>query len=265
MTDITTDNLKKALSLVGGSMGKEIMLKTIALRDRHGKVAYGIALHWYGSFVKHIAGYQSGQQLQLLRALLLTIDKHDGQFYQWHHGTVLPYAVHCAMAALAASAFSDDAETIIVGLWHDLLEDKRATAAELGDFLVREGIAVDIILPALFLLDGTGRAKYDYYGAICGHERALIVKTGDLLANLDACNRRLEEMRHDESRFWIYAYVFEVHHCLFQQLSSSHLSRKIVAKLSSAITELQSRFTQDEHSECTKYLQVRHNEITHKP
>jgi len=118
------------------------------------------------------------------------------------------------------------------------------------------------VLSALQLLDRgsyTGKQKtLLYYQNLCTHADALLVKIADLLANLDACLARFDEMKQDKTRFWIYSYVFQIERCLFPYLEQSPFLFSFLAKkrLSLRISALQGRFRERENDEYNQFAEA---------
>jgi (p)ppGpp synthase/HD superfamily hydrolase len=111
------------------------------------------------------------------------VTRHGDQMYGKH-----PYSVHLDAVALVARPFGREAET--VAYLHDVVEDTEATLeqvrAEFGDLVAAcTGILTDE--------PGEDRKErkektYKKMAAVTGEEElALIVKTADRLANVQAC------------------------------------------------------------------------------
>lgn len=265
---VHTAIFEDALSLVADTKGKALLRQSLFLAQKPTKlVAYVTAVEEYEKFIINIAGYSTEIQRILVDAFLFALTRHGGQFYKWENDTVLPYTFHCAKTARYVQTFSEDPVAIITALWHDLLEDKRATKEEILSLLKQYKFlqTPEKLLLSLMLLDrnqysGITKTR-DYYSCLCSHPLALITKTADLLANLEACITRFNEMRHDESRFWIYAYFFEIEYCLLSQpifLQSSYAA-SITKHLTFTSTTLRREFTESEQKECITYFIERRN------
>ncbi len=264
----------KALALAGEQKGKELLKKSLRLaKETNGCVVYAVAVGEYEKFIKSISCYKVEIQAVLIEALLFAIECHDGQFYQWKEKTALPYTFHCAKAAINVQVFQQTPEAIISALWHDLLEDKRATREiVLLRLITYKNLCCqpEEILSVLGLLDRhsyTGKTKvHDYYNGLSSNQLALIVKAADLLTNLEACSLRFDEMRQDKSRFWIYAYIFEIEKCLFTNpaFQRSPFAQLVTRHLSSALNDVRAHFGQDGQKECANYQEARKNETPGK-
>lgn len=118
------------------------------------------------------------------RAIATAVDAHQGQTRKGDRQ--LPYIVHPVTVALILSRYSDDEDTIIAGLLHDVLEDSR-----LGEEVIERefggkvlGMVKDVTEPALPGLSWeTRKARY-----LRQLERAprssLLVASADKIANL---------------------------------------------------------------------------------
>lgn len=252
--------LGRAIEPEGAALVEQAIL---SLSKSKGNVDYATALERYASFFKDIAGFESNHQQLIVQAFLFAVARHHHQFYQWHNNTQLPYAYHLASTAKHVLSFAHARPaTVIIALWHDILEDKKATPEEIFEKLKTYSLfkEKDDILTALILLDrGQYKGKQKthlYYKHICTHSDALLVKSADLLANLHACLARFGEMLEDKSRFWIYSYIFQIEHCLFllPEFSSSPYSSLVKKKLAGIISLMHGRFHEKEQKEYQSFV-----------
>lgn len=118
------------------------------------------------------------------RAIAAAVDAHQGQTRKGDGQ--LPYIVHPVTVALILSRYTDDEDTIIAGLLHDLLEDtpwtEPAIEREFGEKVL--GMVKDVTEPELPGLSWeTRKARY-----LRQLERAprgsLLVACADKIANL---------------------------------------------------------------------------------
>ncbi len=118
------------------------------------------------------------------RAVAAAVEAHQGQTRKGDGQ--LPYIVHPATVALILSRYTDDEDTIIAGLLHDVLEDTHLSAGEIErQFGARVlGMVKDVTEPDLPGLSWeTRKARY-----LRQLERAprgsLLVACADKIANL---------------------------------------------------------------------------------
>jgi len=261
---VNTDFITNAIEIgrMAEPEGAALVAYAIAAQAKpRSAVDYETALDAYASFFRAVSGYESHHQRRLVEAFLFAVACHRGQFYQWCRKTKLPYPYHLAATAKHVISFPQATPvTIIIALWHDILEDKKATTGKIYDKL--EEKEQNHVLSALQLLDRgsyTGKQKtLLYYQNLCTHADALLVKIADLLANLDACLARFDEMKQDKTRFWIYSYVFQIERCLFPYLEQSPFLFSFLAKkrLSLRISALQGRFRERENDEYNQFAEA---------
>jgi hypothetical protein len=124
-------------------------------------------------------------------ALLLAAERHQGQTYLQPYGS-LPYLYHLLDVAwcLAFSLEIDDGLSVACGLWHDLLEDEKASPEEVHSYLNSlpeiDSEKVDeimLVLQALIRTDDTAGSKTYYDNLAKAPEAARLVKAADLICN----------------------------------------------------------------------------------
>ncbi len=124
-------------------------------------------------------------------ALLLAAERHQGQTYQQPYGSQ-PYLYHLLDVAwcLAFSLEVDDELSVACGLWHDLLEDQKASSEEVRSYLnslpAMETEKVDqilLMLQALMRREDPAGSKTYYDNLAKAPEEARLVKAADLICN----------------------------------------------------------------------------------
>ncbi|MDP3989910.1 MAG: hypothetical protein Q8Q01_01765 [archaeon] len=187
----------------------------------------------------------------ITEAFLFALEKHEGQYYVWKKGRKLPYTYHLCKCALNTATLSYEDKTIVIALWHDLLEDERATKKDLTNQIKKSYFDANEIINALILLDkGNSSSSKEYFSNILQNKDASLIKTADLIANLDECIDRFDEMIGNEQRFWIYDYLIEIPQFF---LNSKHLPRTYNKIISSKISKLHSLLSDKNQKEFKRY------------
>lgn len=147
----------------------------------------------------------------IVEAFLFALEKHEGQYYLWKKEGKLPYAYHLCKCAINTTAFSCEKKHIVIALWHDLLEDKRTTKKDIANQLKNNCFNANEIITVLAILDKENSSSpKEYFSNILQNKDARLVKTADIIANLDECIDRFDEMIKNTQRFWIYDYLIEI-------------------------------------------------------
>jgi len=187
----------------------------------------------------------------ITEAFLFALEKHEGQYYVWKKGRKLPYTYHLCKCALNTAALSYEDKPIVIALWHDLLEDGKTTKKDIMNQLRNNCLNIPEIINALILLDkGNSSSPKEYFSNILQNEDASLVKTADLIANLDECIDRFDEMIGNEQRFWIYDYLIEIPQFF---LNSKHLPATYNKIISSKISKLRSLLSDKNQKEFKRY------------
>jgi len=118
------------------------------------------------------------------RAIAAAVEAREGQTRKGDGR--LPYIVHSLTVALILSRYTDDEDTIIAGLLHDVLEDtaldEETLAREFGDKVL--GMIRDVTEPRLPALSWETR-KTRYLRQIeQGPRGSLLIASADKIANL---------------------------------------------------------------------------------
>lgn len=188
-------------SIKNSSIARNHALKALA-----GNTEYACAVTTYRELLSN-ANYNQ----IIIAALLFALEKHEGQYYDWKRGKKLPYAYHLCKCALNTTAFSNEEKHFVIALWHDMLEDGKATRKEIKNELKKYSVNSNEVIDALIALDkGNSSSTKEYFGKILHNENACIVKTADIISNLNECIERFSEMIDNEQRFWIYDYLIEI-------------------------------------------------------
>ncbi len=118
------------------------------------------------------------------RAIAAAVEAHQGQTRKGDGQ--LPYIVHPVTVALILSRYSDDEDTIIAGLLHDVLEDTHVTeeaiARDFGPKVL--GIVKDVTEPDLPALSWETRKDRYLRQLERAPRAALLVACADKIANL---------------------------------------------------------------------------------
>lgn len=188
---------------------------------------------------------------RIIAAFLFALEKHDGQYYAWKNGKKLPYTYHLCKCALNTAAFSFAEKQIVIALWHDLLEDGKATRKEIKNELKDYYFNANEVIDTLILLDrGNSNSSKEYFNNILHNEDACLVKTADILSNLDECIERFDEMIANKQRFWIYDYLIEIPRFF---LNSKLLPAECKKAISRRISNLKSLLPDKNKKELTHY------------
>ena len=124
-------------------------------------------------------------------ALLLAAARHQGQTYEQPYGS-MPYLYHLLDVGwcLAYSLEINDGLTVACGLWHDLLEDQKATPLEVRDFLSslpgadpEQTEKIIQIIQTLARPAEPAGAKFYYEHLSQAPSEARLVKAADLICN----------------------------------------------------------------------------------
>lgn len=227
------ENIKKS------SIAQHHVIKALA-----GQEEYAHAVDAYKELLK-ISNQVS------IGAFLFALEKHEGQYYAWKNSKQLPYAYHLCKCALNTAAFSSNDKHIVIALWHDMLEDGKATIKEIKTELKGYCFNVNEILETLAVLDkGNSSSAKEYFGKILHNEDACIVKTADIISNLDECIERFDEMVNNKQRFWIYDYLIEIPKFF---LNSKLLPAECKKAISQRISNLKSLLLDKNKKELTHY------------
>ncbi len=215
----------------------------------------------YNILLQKINSLEEKERVDITKVLLFAIEKHKDQTYDWENRKKLPYSYHIICVTINACKFSsENIEPILVGLLHDTIEDKKALFEEIEQLLKNQYL--NKIVKSIVLLDRTqyhGESKVkDYYNGILNDENALIVKSADLLANLQAGLDCFENVINSEKRFWIYKYLFEIKNYIlpsdnFHRLKYSKNIRREFDAVSSNIIK---RFSQNNLEEFNKFVEA---------
>ena len=198
----------------------------------------------------------------LIRAFLFAIEKHDGQWYQWKGKKQLPYSYHLCKCAIHTINFGAKKNQVIIALWHDIIEDRRATIKDIAAELKKTaylGTDAKVILDAVLLLDKNGITSDKYFRKIVADRNVTLVKAADLAANLDACIARFDEMIRGKQRFWIYQYLAEIPELFLSKIKQKYVSEKITASISGKISTLYSSLPEKKRIEFENYVRRRNN------
>jgi (p)ppGpp synthase/HD superfamily hydrolase len=118
------------------------------------------------------------------RAIALALEAHQGQVRKGDRQ--MPYIVHPVTVALILSRYTDDEDTIIAGLLHDLLEDTQVTEGaierEFGPKVL--GLVKDVTEPDLPGLSWDTRKNRYLRQLERAPRAALLVASADKIANL---------------------------------------------------------------------------------
>lgn len=192
--------------------GKSSVLKKHLEKAKAGIEEYKTAINSYEELLKTV-----NYDKTIVKIFIFVLEKHEGQYYEWKNQKKLPYAYHLAKCATIISKLRGaKKQHIILALLHDIIEDKRATENEVKEELSKEEYVsieknTDELIKALMLLDKNNfHSDEQYYKQILQNTDASIVKTADILANLNECIARATEMLQNEQRFWIYEYLAQI-------------------------------------------------------
>lgn len=189
------------VSIEKSSIARDHVLKALA-----GHEEYAYSVKAYREFLLNV-----NYKKTIVEAFLFAIEKHEGQYYAWNKGKKLPYAYHLCKCALNTAAFSFEDKHIVIALWHDMLEDYKATGKDIANELKRYFFDANGIMDALAALDkGNSASPKEYFSKILHNKDACLVKAADIISNLNECIDRFDEMIKNEQRFWIYGYLIDI-------------------------------------------------------
>lgn len=226
------------------------ILRKHSLLALSGKEPYVKAIETYEELLSLINGDRA-----LIQAFIFAIEKHEGQWYQWKGKNLLPYSYHICKCALNAIHFGAERHQVIIALWHDLIEDKKATAKEIKKELQNKTyskINAANIIEALLILDKGGISSKKYFTEIATNKDATIAKAADIAANIDECIARFDEMIQGEQRFWIYNYLVEIP-IFLSKIKSKDISDYVTSSISGKIKVLLSSIPEKNKIEFETY------------
>jgi len=131
---------------------------------------------------------EAGRMLQ--KMLLLTINRHDGQFDRGGK----PYILHCLKVMHYVK--SDDEELMCIALGHDLIEDTCKDLFTGKELLKGHGFTDRIINGIACLTKQEGEPYEAYKERVKSNPDAVLVKMADLRHNSDI--RRLKGVREKD-------------------------------------------------------------------
>lgn len=204
------------------------------------------------------------RQKAIEKAFLFALEKHEGQSYAWNRKK-LPYSYHISKAGFNALSLSSNKEAHIIALWHDIIEDKRAKEGHIAQELKNnayKGILPSSLISSLLLLDKNNSASIkEYYAGICKDKNALIAKTADIMANLDACIEQFNCMIRAGRRFWIYDYLIEIPVFLLEskELNASSFRQRTKKEIQPRISRLLSLLPEKNLEEFRQYKKGANN------
>ncbi|MBI2673333.1 hypothetical protein HYX19_03675 [Candidatus Woesearchaeota archaeon] len=215
----------------------------------------------YNLLLQKINGLNEKERVNITKVLLFAIEKHKDQTYDWEDGKKLPYSYHVICVAINAYKFSSEGiEPILVGLLHDIIEDKKALVGEIEQLLNNQGLDKNKLVKSIILLDRTQYLSEPkgYYKEILNDENAIVVKSADLVANLQAGLDCFEDVMNSEKRLWIYKYLFEIKNYIlpsdnFHKLKHYKNIRREFDAVSSNIIK---RFSQKHLEEFNKFMEA---------
>lgn len=229
-----------------------------ALYALAGNSAYKKAVSAYSELLSKI------RQKAVERAFLFAVEKHEGQFYAWNRKKV-PYSYHISKAGLNALSISSNKEAHIIALWHDIIEDKKAKEQDIIQEMKNsayKNMPPSSVISSLLLLDknNSGSIK-EYYAGICKSNTALIAKTADIMANLDACIERLNFMVRTRQRLWIYDYLAAIPKFLLKskEFNASQFRQRARSQIQPRISKLLSMLPEKNLEEFRQYKKEANN------
>jgi len=151
-----------------------------------------IALLRYESFLGLVNGLDRKTADLITKAFMFSLEHHDGQIHGGYPD--IPYSCHTTMVAETIFGFGyDSPSNIILGLWHDLLEDTHLKPDDLEHALTGFGMSttdVSELVDGIKKLDSTQyegdfiESTKRYYENLITSGIALVGKGADLLVNL---------------------------------------------------------------------------------
>lgn len=223
-----------------------------------------ILLDELGLLDNSISVFVGDTQKNLKHCFKFAEEKHNGQYYIWLNHEKLSYVFHISNVARNALFIKNDHLLAIIAFWHDLIEDERCKESELIEKIECLGLAdnKELIIVALHNLNRKNFVcSKDYYLAVCSNKYSLIVKSADLLSNLNTCLVRFDEMRDDGTINWIYDYLFEVENFLFGNIDFIHNKNSflIKEKLNEIILQINAKFSVSEKNDFIKFCEEMKN------
>ncbi len=241
------ENFRVNDSLIKISKDSPILRKHIILALAN-KEPYGKTILAYEEFLSLT------QYPDLVRALLYAIERHEGQYYEWKSGKKLPYSYHACKCGINSINLGSSKNQVIIALWHDLIEDKKANSTEIAIELknkIYSNINPTAIINSLILLDKAGISAKDYFLKLLQDKNASIAKAADIISNLDECIARFDEMVKSGQRFWIYGYLIEIPNYFLS--NTVDLPDNVISLISSRISLLLSALPEKSRLELKKY------------
>ena len=211
-----------------------------------------------------ISVFDVNMRKKLKECFWFAAQKHNAQYYTWLNHKRLPYIFHVSNVARNTFCFQKNHLLTIIAFWHDLIEDERCTESELIEKIECLELADDKEL-IIIALRNLNRKNFtyskDYYHVVCSDNYSLVVKSADILANLNACLIRFDEMQNDGTIHWIYDYLFEVENFLFVNIDfiNNENSLIIKKKLMEIILLIDAKFSVSEKNEFIKFCEERKN------